>query len=1149
MHHMVVDGWSGALLLQKLDALYRHDGDGAMLPHPARFKSYLRWLVAQDDAEARSAWRTYLDGLDTAPLTGGKTDRSDDVSDSVLSLSCAMTAQLEALAASEGVTLASLVQGAWALLLSRLSGRKDFCLGVVSAGRHATVPDIERIVGMLITTTPVRVTLRPDESVVDFLRRQQREQGSMIPYQHLPLSEISRLAGGPVFDTLFTFENFPSDGEPGREVGLPLASVSGSSGTHYPLSLVVQPGSALTFQLHLRGRLAFASGPDLLARLEQGLRTILADRRAEGAGLDLFLPGERTRLTQANNETAAPVAAGTVVDVFEAQVARSPDRGAVTDLGTTLSYRVLDEQANRLAWRLIAEGVGPGDVVAVQMSRCAATIVAILAVLKAGGAFLPIEPDSPALRRDFSLEQTQPRVIVTTSDLAATLAPRRLSVVIAIDAPETLSDLAQRTSRPPSASDRRAQLSPQHPAYLIYTSGSTGEPKAVVNSHANLMHLMAAADRFGFAETDVWSWFHSYAFDFSVWEIWGPLLRGGRLVVVPPAIARAPQGFLALLVKERVTVLNQTPSAFGRLLPFDGDGGGLAVRKLILGGEVCPPATAGAWARHCDVHNGYGPTETTVFATMSPPLDGTRPPPIGGPIANVRAYVLDERFRPCPTGVIGELYIAGTGLAQGYHARPALSAARFVANPFEEGQRFYRTGDRVCWDDNGQLMFHGRLDDQVKLRGFRIELGEIEAALCARSDIAQAVVRVRDEAEQSQLMAWLVPSGPSAPDIDAVRRDLARTLPHYMIPGRWRLVTDIPLTPNGKLDLTALPSGPKDAVRSDVAPQASAPEERALCAIVAGILGVEQVVPTDNFFDLGGHSLLAAQLAVQVSARLDRELPIETIFAHPVIAEMAKRIGVVAEPGAAFDVVLPIRPEGARPPLFCLHPGTGLCWPYTNLLAVLDPDQPLYGIQARGFLPDAPLATSFLDVVDISLAAIRSIQPAGPYHLAGWSFGGSVAHALAARLRDEGEAVARVLLFDAFPPAPGASPSEAGDVWREIAHGADLRAEVAPRDAAHLLSLAKAQGHVFGSFSLSQLEAMARVVSNNARLLWEARFDKFDGEVILFEATRDTPGLDRCFADAEAWRPLSGALRVIPVDAEHHHMLSPAAVRQIRGTL
>jgi amino acid adenylation domain-containing protein/non-ribosomal peptide synthase protein (TIGR01720 family) len=1147
MHHMVVDGWSGALLLQELDALYSHDGEGAMLPHPAHFKSYLRWLGAQDGEEARNAWRDYLDGLETAPLTGGKTDMPDEVSESELSLSCAMTAQLEALATGEGVTLATLVQGAWALLLSRLSGWNDFCLGVVSAGRHAAVPDIERIVGMLITSTPVRVTLRRDESVADFLRRQQREQGSMIPYQHLPLSDISRLAGGPLFDTLFTFENFPSEGEHGREGGLPLASVSGSSGTHYPLSLIVQPGSALSFQLHLSDKLASASGPELLARLEQILRSMLADRHADVAGLDLFLPGERTRLTQTNNETAAHVAVGTVVDMFEAQAARTPDHGAVTDMGTTLSYRVLDEQANRLAWRLIAEGVGPSDVVAVQMNRCSATIVTILAILKAGGAYLPIDPELPTLRRDFSLDQTQPKVIVTTSDLAETLAPAWLGVAIAIDAAETRSDLAQCPTRAPGVSDRRAWLSPQHPAYLIYTSGSTGQPKAVVNSHANLMHLMATADQFGFDETDVWTWFHSYAFDFSVWEIWGPLLRGGRLVVVSQAIARAPQGFLALLSDERVTILNQTPSAFNHLLPFNGDGRELAVRKLILGGEICPPATAGAWSRHCAVHNGYGPTETTVFATMSPALDGTRPPPIGAPIANVRAYVLDERFRPCPTGVIGDLYIAGPGLAQGYHGRPALTAARFVASPFEDGQRLYRTGDRARWDDSGQLMFHGRLDGQVKLRGFRIELGEIEAALCARPDIAQAVVRVRDEAERTQLMAWLVPSGPIAPDIDAVRRELAQTLPHYMIPGQFRIVTDIPLTANGKLDLAALPSGRNDSVRSDVEVRTGAPEELALCAIVADILGVEQVVPADNFFDLGGHSLLAAQLAVQVSARLNRELPIETIFSHPVIGEMAKRIGVVAERGAAFDVILPIRPEGARSPLFCLHPGTGLCWPYTNLLAVLDPDQPLYGIQARGFLHDAPLAKSFSDVVDISLAVIRSIQSAGPYQLAGWSFGGSVAHALATRLRAEGEEVERLLLFDAFPPVPSTSTSEHSDVWSEIAHGADLVTEATPRDAAHLLALAKAQGHVFGSFSLPQLEGMARVVTNNARLLWEARFDRFDGNVILFEATRVTPGLDRSFADPDAWRPLCGKLRVIQVDAEHHHMLSPAAVRQIRG--
>ncbi|CAE6968503.1 D-alanine--D-alanyl carrier protein ligase [Paraburkholderia domus] len=1149
MHHLVIDGWSGAILLQELEALYRDDGDGAKLPHPAEFKSYLRWLRAQDREEARDAWRTYLDGLDAGALIAGDERVMGQATiEARLSLSCAMTAQLEALAADKGLTLATLVQGAWALLLARLSGLDDFCLGVVNGGRHAPIDDVERIIGALINTTPVRVTLRQHESLIEFLQRQQREQGAMISHQHLPLPDIGRIVGGPMFDTLFTFENYPDEGKRDDAWGGLLASVSGDSGTHYPLSLIVQPGSALAFHLHLRGTLAWASAPDLLARLEQVLRLMLANCQADATTLDPFQPGERARLTQAYNRTEEPIASGTVIDLFEAWVARTPDRGAVTDAGMTLSYRALDEQANRLAWRLITEGVGPGSVVAVQLDPSITTVAAILAIFKAGGAYLPVDPDLPAQRRDYILDEVQPAAILTTGALGRKLPPVWRRFALALDTAQIQSDLTRRGSQPPGASDRSTRPLPQHPAYLIYTSGSTGRPKAVVNSHANLMHLCAAAGRFAFDENDVWTWFHSYAFDFSVWEIWGPLLRGGRLVVVPQAVARSPQAFLALLASERVTVLDQTPSAFRRLLPFNRDGRGLAVRKLILGGEICPPATAAAWARHCDVHNGYGPTETTVFATMSPALDGTSTPPIGTPIANVRAYVLDWRLRPCPTAVLGDLYIAGTGLAQGYHRRAALTATRFIASPFGDGERLYRTGDRASWGSDGQLMFHGRQDGQIKLRGFRVELGEIEAALCALPGVAQAVVRVVGEAEQARLMAWLVPAGPVAPDVELTRRELANRLPHYMIPVQWCVVADIPLTVNGKLDLAALPRGQGDEARAEVV--AETPEEQALCVIAAEILGVERVVPADNFFDLGGHSLLAAQLAVQVSARLDRELSIETIFSHPVIAEMAKRIGVVGDGANAFDVILPIRPSGAYPPLFCLHPGTGLCWPYTNLLAVFDPLQPLYGIQARGFLPGAALANSFQEVVEIGLAAIRSIQPVGPYHLAGWSFGGSVAHALASRLQAQGERVARLLLFDAFPPVVQALPASTANVWSEIARGADLGGNVALRDAAQLREIARTQGHVFGSFTVSQLEAMARVMANNGRFLEEAaHLERFDGPLILFEATRVTPGLDRTFADPQAWRPLCSELEVIPIDAEHHRMLSPAAVKQMKGKM
>ncbi len=1146
MHHLIVDGWSGAILLRELGTLYRHDGNGEMLPHPASFKPYLRWLATRNAETARRAWEDYLRGADASSLFSADSHRGLPVeaSRATRDLSAELTAQVERFASANGLTTASAVQGVWALLLALLSGRDDLSIGVVSAGRSADVAEAAQIVGMLACTTPVRATLRSGESVRAFLQRVQAGQAAMIPHRQLPLPEIRKIAGGPLFNTVFAFENYPLQ-ESGA--GAPFAALPGESSSHYPLTLIAAPDSSLHLALRLGLPFGSETAAGLLARFERLLQEVVTDPDRDVARMDALLPGERGRLLELGEQPAPPLPPGTIVDLFEAQAARTPDNAAITDGDRTISYSALDGQANRLAWKLIAAGVAPGTAVAIKLDRCAETVVAILAVLKAGGAYLPIDPKLPRERCDDYLEQVQPRLILTTAGYTGTMAGRWRSRVVRMDAAETGAGIPGSPSHAPRRADRLAPLSPHHPAYLIFTSGSTGQPKAVVNTHRNLLYLYVATQaRFAFDQDEVWTWFHSYAFDFSVWEIWGPLLRGERLVVVSDAVARDPRALLDLLDREQVTTFSSTPSAFRRLLPLNPDGSGLALRKLVLGGEACPADTAGAWSLHCEVHNGYGPTETTVFATMSEELDGSTAPPIGTPLPGLRLYVLDHRLAPSAVGVAGDIYLAGSALAQGYHDRPGLTATRFVASPFVAGERMYRTGDRGAWRADRTLVFHGRDDRQVKLRGFRIELGEIEASLSALDGIDQALVRVMGEDGHSRLVAWLVPAGDAAIDLGAVRQGLAGRLPGFMIPGEWHVIATVPLNRNGKVAFDALPRGSGGLVRSYVAP--TTPEEEALCAIAAAVLGIDRAGLTDSFFDLGGDSLLAAQLSVQVSERLDRELPVATIFGHPVMAEMARRIGVVGNGAAAFAPLLTIRGQGALPPLFCLHPGTGLCWAYTNLLPILAPEQPLYGVQAQGFLPGSEPAASFGEVIDGCLSAIRSVRPHGPYHLAGWSFGGSVAYAVATRLRREGEEVARLLLFDAFPPE-GATTAPASEPWTELAYGADLRAGTAIHSAATLREAARAQGHVFGSFTTAQLEAMAVVMENNSRLLSAAKLDYFDGAVTLFEASRATPGLDRSIARPDAWRALCASLTVIPVDAEHHHMLSPTVVSQLRGEI
>jgi thioesterase domain-containing protein len=539
---------------------------------------------------------------------------------------------------------------------------------------------------------------------------------------------------------------------------------------------------------------------------------------------------------------------------------------------------------------------------------------------------------------------------------------------------------------------------------------------------------------------------------------------------------------------------------------------------------------------------------------MTKPLTGEAIPPIGVPIANTRIYVLDIGLRPCPVGAIGELYIAGSGLARGYWNRPGLTAERFVSNPFalEPGERLYRTGDLAFWREDGNLIFHGRSDEQLKIRGFRIEPGEIEAALMGEPEIQHAAVIAReDSVGNKRLIAYVVRCDEI--DLHELRRRLAARLPEFMLPAAFVVVDNLPLTPNGKLDRKALPSPEGWGLpKLYVAP--TTPEEALLCDLAAELLGIDRAGLADNFFHLGGHSLMATRLAVQVRARLGRELPVLTIFEHPVLGDLAKRIGLVTNSATAFDIVLPIRTNGSLPPLFCLHPGTGLCWPYTNLLQVTSEDQPIYGIQARGFASDVELPETLDDIVGESLNKIRAIDPCGPYRLLGWSFGGIVAHMIATRLQAEGFEVEQLVLFDSYPPEDHAeeTPHTMDSIWREIALGTSLSIppNTLPTDlnAETILALARDQSHILGTFSLNQLRSLAAVLANNSRLVLTARLETFVGEITLFAAGRQTAGLDRTNITGRAWqRYCRGRVYTIDVDAEHHQMLSRQALREFGG--
>ena len=617
-----------------------------------------------------------------------------------------------------------------------------------------------------------------------------------------------------------------------------------------------------------------ASIEALIERLRRVLVAITADPTRRLSSIDLLDADEHARLDGWGNRAVLTAPAPPPVSVpvlFAAQVARTPEAVAVSFEGRSMTYRELDEAANRLAHLLAAHGVGPGQCVALLLERSAEAIVAMLAVLKAGAAYLPIDPGLPAARIGFMLADAAPLVAVTTAGLRSRLDGYDVAV---IDIDDPAIDTQPSTGLPAPA--------PEDIAYLIYTSGTTGIPKGVAISHHNLTHAGGVNATRTWPAAQVWTQCHSYAFDFSVWEIWAALLGGGRLVVVPESVAGSPDDFHALLVSEQVNVLTQTPSAVAALSPQ-----GLESAALLLGGEACPAEVVDRWAPGRVVINAYGPTEATVYASMSAPLTaGSGAPPIGAPVAASALFVLDGWLRPVPAGVVGELYVAGRGVGVGYLGRAGLTGSRFVACPFGgSGARMYRTGDLVCWRADGQLQYLGRADEQVKIRGYRIELGEVQAALAGLEGVGQAVVVAREDRPGDKRLVGYV-TGTADPA--GIRAALGERLPAYMVPAAVVAIDALPLTVNGKLDTRALPApeyrdgdryrAPGDAV------------EEVLAGIYARVLGVERVGVDDSFFELGGDSLSAMRLVAAVNAGLDADLGVRVLFEAPTVAQLAPRL-------------------------------------------------------------------------------------------------------------------------------------------------------------------------------------------------------------------------------------------------------------------
>jgi amino acid adenylation domain-containing protein len=885
LHHILLDGWSVPIVLGEMFELYEGELEGreTRLRGSRPYGDYIGWLGEQSAEAAERYWREALAGFvepTPLPAVSWKEGKGSGQGVVEVKLGVAEYGELLEVVRGEQLTLNTVVQGAWAVLLSRYSGRREVMYGATVSGRPGELLGVERMVGMFINTLPVRVRVRGKERVVEWLRELQQEQVEQRQYEYSSLVEVQKWSeighGQPLFETILAFENYPV-GNNLTDRKIKVEEMSAVENPNYPLSVVVGPSETLTLRAYYdRGRYEAEAVERLVKQLERLLSSIAKDRWQRVEELSVLSEAEKREQVEEWNETRREFPRESCIqELFEAQALRRPDAVAVVYGTEQLSYGELNERANQLAHYLMKRGVGPEVVVGVCQERSVELVVSLLGILKAGGVYLPIDPAYPEARRAYMMNDAQAHVLLTKAELA---------------------QIGNESKENPERQGWSENL-----AYVMYTSGSTGEPKGIGVTHRNVLRLVCGAEYAELNEQTVILQLASVSFDAATFEVWGALLNGGKLVLYPGRVASAVE--LGELVREQGVETLWLTSALYNAVVEQGVEELRGLRQLLIGGEALSESHIRrglAALEDVELINGYGPTEVTTFSCThrirsSAGEEWEQGVPIGKPINNTEAYVLDERQELVPVGVVGELYLGGEGLARGYVGAAELTSERFVPRPFSKdpGARLYRTGDLVRYRRDGELEFMGRVDEQLKIRGFRIEPGEVESVLREHEQVAEAVVLGRqEESGEKRLVAYLVAAAGAAElSVTELRRYVEEKLPEYMMPAGFVYLAELPLNANGKVDRAMLPAPEWEQVRSGqeyVGPRTAV--EEVLCGIWAEVLGVEQVGVYDNFFELGGHSLLATRINSRLRQAFGIELPLRELFESGSIARLAERV-------------------------------------------------------------------------------------------------------------------------------------------------------------------------------------------------------------------------------------------------------------------
>lgn len=1039
-HHALLDGRSFSLVLKEVFTIYEAicQNQDYHLAEPRPYKDFITWLQQYCPPKAEEFWRQLLHGFTTATVLPGSNASMSAAMDAKVritsngeqsvQLSEETTLALQTLAKDHQLTLNTIVQGAWALLLGRYSGQDDVVFGAIRAGRGSALKELEDIksmVGLFINTVPVRAKVEPDLPLLPWLKELRAQWMAMRDYEHTSLVQIQEWSevprGTPLFESLLMFEN--------GEMNAELQSQGGNwerrefelkERIGYPLTLCAYASSELLFNLHYDAcRFDELTISRILGHLTTLLESIVANPNRCLWDLPFVTQAERHQLLVEWNDTRGYPKEVCIHELFEIQAEQTPDAVAVVYQDQQLTYQELNIKANQLAHHLRSLGVGPEVLVGICVERSLEMVVGLLGILKAGGAYVPLDPKYPKERLADLLSDSQAPVLLTQQPLVSRL-PEHNARVVCLDTD---------WERIEQESEQKLEsgVAPEHLAYIIYTSGSTGKPKGVTIEHRGAVNtIIDINDRFGIGSADRVLNVCSLNFDLSVYDVFGLLATGGAIVIPEASIAPNPAHWLELMQRERITVWNSAPPVMQLFMSYVAGQSEVslpALRIAMLSGDWIPitlPEQIKSVAENVRVISLGGATEASIWSIYYP-IEAVDPTwksiPYGRPLANQQFYVLDSRLQPMPIGVAGELHIGGIGVARSYFNRPELTEQKFIPDPFstEPDARLYKTGDLGRYLPDGNIEFLGRLDHQVKIRGFRIELGEIESVLTQHPQVREVLVIAReDRPGDKYLAAYVVPHPGKTPTISELRSFVKQTLPEYMVPAV-ALLDTLPLTPNGKIDRRALPvpeQNSQETAKTFVAPRDRL--ESQLAKIWESVLGVQPIGVKDNFFVLGGHSLLAANLWTQIEKITEKKLPLATLFQAPTIEQLANAL---REEGwspscSSLMVIQPGSPK--KTPLFCIHVlGRGLEF-YRPMARYFDPEQPMYGLTTEISTLDqkeAP-ANRVEDLAEFYVKEMQTLQPQGPYLLTGVSFGGEVAFEMAQILMAQGEKVALLALLD-----------------------------------------------------------------------------------------------------------------------------------------